>query len=75
MGLSKNEQQRHAGKIEDKTTRKFIFGIIEKVYAIPAEELKAEPDVLREKLKQQFTEQCLAAPHEKLPNYKLFTMY
>ena len=71
-GIEQKQATEHAGKIEDETTRKFIFGIIEKVYAIPAEELKADPDALREKLKQQFTEQCLATPHEKLPNYKLF---
>ena len=71
-GIEQKQATEHAGKIEDETTRKFIFGIIEKVYAIPAEDLKADPDALREKLKQQFTEQCLATPHEKLPNYKLF---
>ena len=36
-GIEQKQATEHAGKIEDETTRKFIFDIIEKVYAIPAE--------------------------------------
>lgn len=71
-GIEQKEATEHAGKIEDETTRKFIFGIIEHVYAVPTDQLKADPDALREQLKQKFTAQCLATPHDKLPKYKSF---
>ncbi|ENV37367.1 hypothetical protein HWI77_09290 [Acinetobacter venetianus] len=71
-GIEQKQATEHAGKIEDETTRKFIFEIIENVYAIPADQLKSDPEALREKLKQEYTDKCLATPHDKLPNYKLF---
>jgi hypothetical protein len=71
-GIEQKQAMEHAAKIEDETTRKFIFNILDKVYALPVEELKQDPDALREKLKNQFMEECLVTPHDKLPNYKLF---
>ncbi|WP_038344383.1 hypothetical protein [Acinetobacter sp. A47] len=71
-GIDQKQATEHAGKIEDEMTRKFIFNILDKVYAIPADELKKDPEALRENLKKKFMEECLATPHDKLPNYKLF---
>ena len=62
----------HASKVEDEMTRQFIFKILENVYALPVEQLKGDPDAIREKLKQQFMQQCLATPHDKMPKYKSF---
>ena len=71
-GYEQQQAVEHAAKVEDATTRQFIAEIIETVYAMPEAELKAEPDAVRDRLKQQFTEKCLATPHETLPNYKQF---
>ena len=72
QGIVKQQAVEHAGKIEDEITRKFILNIIEKAYAIPQDQLKADPDALQEKFKQQMTQQCLVTPHDKMPNYKPF---
>jgi hypothetical protein len=53
-------------------TSKFIFEIIETVYRLPVDQLKSDPDAIREDLKKKFTDQCLVTPHDKLPNYKSF---
>ncbi len=71
-GIEQKQAKEHAAKIEDETTRKFIFEILDEVYAIPVDQLKADPDAIREQLKQKFMNQCLETPHEKLPNYKSF---
>lgn len=71
-GIEQKQAKEHADKIEDETTRKFIFEIIETVYAMPIDQLNANPDAEREQLKQKFTKQCLATPHDQLPKYKSF---
>lgn len=71
-GIDKKQAIDYANEIEDKTTHKFISEIIEYVYTIPADQLKADPDALREQLKQKFTAQCVATPHDALPKYKQF---
>ena len=40
QAIEKSQAIEHANKIEDEITKKFIFNIIEKVYAIPQDELK-----------------------------------
>ncbi|MFW2785984.1 hypothetical protein ACN6QX_08460, partial [Acinetobacter baumannii] len=45
---------------------------IEKVYAIPQDELKTNPEALQEKIRKQMTDECLVTPHDKMPNYKKF---
>ena len=67
-GIDQKQATEHASKVEDEMTRK----ILENVYALPVEQLKGDPDAIREKLKQQFMQQCLATPHDKMPKYKSF---
>ena len=62
----------HANKIEDDITRNFILEIIAQVYALPIEEINADVDAAREKVRTQFTEKCIATPHDKMPDYKPF---
>ncbi len=58
-------------KLKTKLRKKFIFNIIEKVYAIPQDELKTNPEALQEKIRKQMTDECLVTPHyDKMPNYK-----
>ncbi|HQV24275.1 MAG TPA: hypothetical protein PLR79_04430 [Acinetobacter sp.] len=71
-GIDQKQATEHASKVEDEMTRQFIFKILENVYALPVEQLKGDPDAIREKLKQQFMQQCLATPHDKMPKYKSF---
>ena len=71
-GIEQKQATEHAHKIEDEVTRKFILNIIEQVYALPTEQLKTDQDAIREKMKQQFTQQCLVTPHDKMPQYKSF---
>ncbi|WP_171490582.1 hypothetical protein [Acinetobacter suaedae] len=70
--IEKHKAIEHAGKIEDKTIHKFILQIIDEVYEIPVDQLKSDPSAIRDEMKQKFTEQCLATPHDELPNYKSF---
>ncbi|EXD15759.1 hypothetical protein J479_2132 [Acinetobacter baumannii 1297] len=72
QAIEKSQAIEHANKIEDEITKKFIFNIIEKVYAIPQEELKTNPEALQEKIRKQMTDECLVTPHDKMPNYKKF---
>ena len=71
-GIEKQQALDYANKIEDQTTHKFIIDIIEHVYTLPANQLKNDPDALREQLKQKFIDQCVATPHDGLPDYKQF---
>ncbi len=43
QAIEKSQAIEHANKIEDEITKKFILNIIEKVYAIPQDELKTNP--------------------------------
>ena len=71
-GIEQKQATEYAAKIEDEMTRKFIFKILDTVYALPVDQLKKDPEALRENLKKQFMQECLVTPHDKLPNYKLF---
>ncbi len=49
-----------------------LLEIIEQVYALPLEEINGDVDAAREKVRTQFTEKCIATPHDKMPDYKPF---
>lgn len=70
--IEKESAIEHANKIEDDITRNFILEIIAQVYALPIEEINADVDAAREKVRAQFTEKCIATPHDKMPDYKPF---
>ena len=70
--IEKERAIEHANKIEDDITRNFILEIIEQVYALPLEEINGDVDAAREKVRTQFTEKCIATPHDKMPVYKPF---
>ncbi len=70
--IEKERAIEHANKIEDDITRNFILEIIAQVYALPIEEINADVDAAREKVRTQFTEKCIATPHDKMPDYKPF---
>ena len=70
--IEKERAIEHANKIEDDSTRNFILEIIEQVYALPLEEINGDVDAAREKVRTQFTEKCIATPHDKMPDYKPF---
>ncbi|AOA58535.1 hypothetical protein [Acinetobacter larvae] len=73
-GISLAEAKEHANKIKDKTTLTLISQQIEKIYAAPIDELRADKDKTQEKYQQQAFEQCLATPHDPnhMPDYKPF---
>ena len=70
--IEKEKAIEHALKIDDETTKGFILNIIDEVYALPAEEIKADVKAAREKVRAEFTEKCIATPHDELPDYKPF---
>ncbi|MEN8273205.1 hypothetical protein I8T81_07090 [Acinetobacter seifertii] len=72
QAIEKSQAVEHANKIEDEITKKFILNIIEKVYAIPQDQLKTNPEALQEKIRKQMADECLVTPHDKMPNYKKF---
>ena len=53
--IEKERAIEHANKIEDDITRNFILEIIAQVYALPIEEINADVDAAREKVRAQFT--------------------
>ena len=71
-GIEKDKAIEHADKIDDETTKGFILNIIDEVYALPAEEIKADVKAAREKVRAEFTAKCIATPHDELPDYKPF---
>ncbi|MBJ9985117.1 hypothetical protein IAE19_06620 [Acinetobacter sp. S40] len=70
--IEKAQAVEHAKKIEDEITRSFILKIIDEVYSMPIDQLQNNPDAARENIRKQTTDQCIATPHDKMPNYKPF---
>lgn len=72
-GIEQEKAVEHANKVEDPTTQKFVLGIIKDVYAMSDKDVKAAgEDVVREQIRQKYTEQCVATPHDGMPDYKPF---
>lgn len=72
QAIEKTQAVEHANKIEDDITKKFILNVIDKVYAIPKEELTKDSQALQEKVRKQAMDECLETPHDKMPKYKSF---
>lgn len=72
QAIEKTQAVEHANKIEDDITKKFILDIIDKIYAIPKEELTQDSQALQEKVRKQAMDECLITPHDKMPKYKSF---
>lgn len=73
-GITEKEAVEYANKVTDPITKKFVIEYLEKVYALPNDELKADRDAVQAKFKQQAYEACLNTPHDpsKMPDYKPF---
>lgn len=73
-GITHKEAVDYANKVKDATTKQFVTEYLEKIYALPETELKADKDAVQAKFKQQAFEQCLNTPHDpkKMPDYKPF---
>ena len=71
-GIPVEKAKEHAEKIEDETTKKFIFEIIERVYAMPEQEIKDDVEGSRELIRAEFNQKCVDTPFEHLPEYKAF---
>lgn len=73
-GITHKEAVDYANKVTDPMTKQFVTEYLEKIYAMPDVELKADRDAVQSKFKQQAFEQCLNTPHDpkKMPDYKPF---
>lgn len=73
-GITHKEALDYANKVTDPMTKQFVTEYLEKIYAMPDAELKADRDAVQSKFKQQAFEQCLNTPHDpnKMPDYKPF---
>ena len=73
-GITHKEAVDYANKVTDPMTKQFVTEYLEKIYAMPDAELKADRDAVQSKFKQQAFEQCLNTPHDpnKMPDYKPF---
>ncbi len=73
-GITKKEALEYANKVTDPTTKGFVLEYLEKVYALPDAELKADKDAIQAKFKNEAYEQCVNTPHDpkKMPDYKPF---
>lgn len=69
-GIEKTAAIEHADKVEDETTKKFVFEIIEYVYAMPETAFKEDMKAARDKIRAEYTEKCVATPFETMPDYK-----
>ncbi len=70
--ITKDKAVEHANKVEDETTKKFVFEIIDYVYSLPESEIKVNQQEVRDQLRDKFTQKCIATPHQGLPDYKPF---
>lgn len=71
-GIEKAQAIEHANKVEDETTKTFVLGAIEEVYAMPLAEINDDVTKRREAFKAKLTEKCIATPYDTLPDYKPF---
>ncbi|AYO54624.1 MULTISPECIES: hypothetical protein [Acinetobacter] len=73
-GITHKEALDYANKVTDPTTKGFVLEYLEKIYALPDAELKADQTAVQTKFKQEAYEQCLKTPHDpkKMPDYKPF---
>ena len=73
-GISKKEAVDYANKVSDATTKGFVLEYLEKIYAVPDAELKADKDAIQAKFKNEAYEQCVNSPHDpkNMPDYKPF---
>lgn len=73
-GILYKEAADYAAKVTDPTTKGFVTEYLEKIYAVPEAELKADRNAIQEKFRAQAFEQCLKSPHDpkKMPDYKPF---
>ncbi len=71
-GIEKEKAIEHANKVDDEMTKGFIIEIIDQIYALPAQEINEDVQAVREKVRQDFTEKCIATPHDEMPDYKPF---
>ena len=73
-GITKKEALEYANKVTDATTKGFVLQYLEKVYALPDAELKADKDAVQAQFKKEAYEQCVNSPHDpkKMPDYKPF---
>jgi len=46
--------------------------IIDDVYKMPLDEITKDVKESREKIRAEYTEKCIATPHDELPDYKPF---
>jgi hypothetical protein len=71
-GIEEKQAKEHASKIEDEMTVNLFSKLLKRFTDFQSDQLKSDPDAIREHLKKKFTDQCLVTPHDKLPNYKSF---
>jgi len=71
-GIEKEKAVEHASKVEDETTKAFVMSIIDDVYKMPLDEITKDVKESREKIRAEYTEKCIATPHDELPDYKPF---
>ncbi|WP_278362969.1 hypothetical protein [Acinetobacter schindleri] len=71
-GIEKEKAVEHANKVEDETTKAFVMTIIDDVYKMPLDEITKDVKESREKIRAEYTEKCIATPHDELPDYKPF---
>ena len=71
-GIEKEKAIEHANKIDDEITKTFILSIIDEVYAKSETEIKGDIEAVRENIRAEFTEKCIATPHDQMPDYKPF---
>ncbi len=73
-GITKQQAIDYANKVTDATTKGFVLEYLEKIYALPDAELKADKDAVQARFKKEAYEQCVNTPHDpkKMPDYKPF---
>ncbi|WP_445115896.1 hypothetical protein [Acinetobacter sp. WZC-1] len=73
-GISHKEALEYASKVTDPTTKGLIIAQLEKIYALPEDQLKSDKDAVQAKFKQEAYTVCVNTPHDPahMPDYKPF---
>ncbi|QIO08587.1 hypothetical protein [Acinetobacter lanii] len=73
-GITQKAAVDYANKVTDPTTKAFVLAQIEKVYALPADQLSKDKDAVQVKFKDEAYQTCIDTPFDpkKMPDYKQF---
>lgn len=68
--IPKTQAVEHANQVQDPIIKEMVGKLVEQAYSYSDAEVKQDKDAFREQFREQAYQNCLATPHDKMPNYK-----